>query len=452
MEQAQVALDVLVVGGGPAGSAAAITLRNAGLSVGIVERSDYGAVRIGETLSPGAQTLLRFLGIEDAIHADGHLPAFGTKAAWGSEALATRDFLLTPFGTGFHLDRRRFDRRLAETATERGATLWQTSRVRGLERAGARWRVLVERRDQRLAVEARFLIDATGKSQAIGRRLGAERRFLDRQVAAVAAATFDGEPPTDTLALVEVCELGWWYSAKLGGGTLILALMTDADLARVHRVASADTWRALARAMPHTAERLAGATALARPRIVPACSACLVQVWGDGWVAVGDAAGSHDPLSSSGIARALDSGIRAALAVSSALRHDRSDELQSYDAYMSQSYDQYCFTRTRYYQMEQRWPDAPFWRRRQNQLTLHPHARLGSPPIWTRPGAVPRLPADLRHLDASILLTACERPRPAHDVVSEYHARAARRATDAEVILALQWLVSAGALAMSLPE
>jgi hypothetical protein len=65
---------------------------------------------------------------------------------------------------------------------------------------------------------------------------------------------------------------------------------------------------------------------------------------------------------------------------------------------------------------------------------------------WGRRRAAPTLPADLRHIDGALLCAVCDQPRPAHEVVSRYRMRAQEPATDMEVILALQWLVSMSAL------
>src|SRR5262245_23687634 len=123
-------VDVAVIGGGPAGTAAALTLLTySSLRVAVIERSHYEGVRIGETVSPAIRPLLDYLGIPGDALAAQHLPTYGTQAAWGSSALSHRDFLTTGHGDGWHLDRLRFDRLLADAVRERGGTLFTRTRL-----------------------------------------------------------------------------------------------------------------------------------------------------------------------------------------------------------------------------------------------------------------------------------------------------------------------------------
>jgi len=84
---------------------------------------------------------------------------------------------------------------------------------------------------------------------------------------------------------------------------------------------------------------------------------------GERWIAAGEAAVGFDPLSSMGIGYALLSGIEAARAVAAALG-GQGAALTVYAASIAQHYDSYRLQQRAYYQMEQRWPDAPFWARR----------------------------------------------------------------------------------------
>src|SRR5438045_2486728 len=109
---------VIILGGGPAGTATALALLKYGYSVLILERSLYEDWRVGETLPPHVQTLLGSLGLWDHFLQDGHLPSPAILAAWGSAHLFETHFIFNPYGLGWHLDRMRFDAMLTLAAED----------------------------------------------------------------------------------------------------------------------------------------------------------------------------------------------------------------------------------------------------------------------------------------------------------------------------------------------
>jgi 2-polyprenyl-6-methoxyphenol hydroxylase-like FAD-dependent oxidoreductase len=119
--------DVAVLGGGPAGAAASITLARAGRSVVVIEKSLYDRARIGETLPPVARRPLLNLLVWEQFVAAGHLPSSGNLSVWGDEELYQDHFIFNPYGQGWHLDRRRFSAMLAEAARQAGASLFRGS-------------------------------------------------------------------------------------------------------------------------------------------------------------------------------------------------------------------------------------------------------------------------------------------------------------------------------------
>lgn len=354
--------DVAVVGGGPAGCAAALTLRAhaPGLRVVLLEASRYERPRIGETLPPAAAGVLRHLGVWDAFRADGHREAHGTAAAWGAAAPRERDYLTGVAGAGWHLDRARFDARLAGAAEGAGVEVRRGARLAGAEREGAGWRL---RTLDGGTLRARWVVDATGPRAAFaGPFGGARRRMVDRLVGF--ARFFRDGAPHDPGTLVEAFADGWWYSAGLPGGLRVAACMTDADLAPAAALRSVPGWEGLLRATaPHTAERLTGARAEGALLVRAARSACLQPAAGDGWLAVGDAASVFDPLSAQGILKALRSGIFAGYAVGDRLARGDARGPARYADFVEHEFGAYQAARRAYYAAGARW-DTPFWRRR----------------------------------------------------------------------------------------
>jgi len=115
--------DALILGGGPAGTAAAIVLARSALKVAVLERTAYDTPRIGETFPPEICVPLQRLGVWESFRRAGHLPAPGIISCWGSDVPAENDFIFNPYGCGWHVDRSRFDRMLAEAAGQQGASV-----------------------------------------------------------------------------------------------------------------------------------------------------------------------------------------------------------------------------------------------------------------------------------------------------------------------------------------
>jgi flavin-dependent dehydrogenase len=356
--------DVVVVGGGPSGLALSLILRqHSSLSVVVVEKTTCATQRVGETLSPGIHTLLQHLGVWDSFKSSGHLTSFGTAASWGVANLVTRDFISTPHGNGWHLDRQRFDETLVRHSEEAGVLILRDAVARCYPQAKGGWNVEVKSSKGFWRIVASFLVDATGITATVARCVGARRQVMDRMVGVSATIQLPEQAPRDTFTLVEAFESGWWYSARLSSSRAIIVLMTDSDLVRAHGWAEREGFWAVLRNSPHSWNRLKTGRATGPPRVNPAFSAYLNPVYGRDWIAVGDAAASYDPLSSSGIARALDSGIRGARALHRYLLH-QVDEFAAHNQYIQKSYAEYLKQRHRYYAMECRWPSSRFWTRR----------------------------------------------------------------------------------------
>jgi flavin-dependent dehydrogenase len=351
--------DVAVLGGGPAGCAAAIELATHGRTVLLLERSQYDDARIGETLAPQAAPWLRRFGLSNAFASVPHLPAPGVVRLWESPVVLSDALTFEQERNGWHIDRTRFDALLAVAAERAGAVVRRGAVARSCESRGDQgWTLDFDTHEGRTRVDARWLIDATGRRSWLLHGQGVRPTVLDRLVGLLG---YGGPRASDDRDLfVEATPTGWWYSAPLPGGRSVAAFMTDGDLIARDGRGLASFWEER-RASSELISSLHGPAATLRTVVArTACSATLI---GRRWLAVGDAAAAFDPLFGLGICHALASGWTGARALIEAAAQG-AVAMGRYQVWSESRYREYLAMRRRVYGGVTRWPDSPFWRRR----------------------------------------------------------------------------------------
>lgn len=319
--------DVVIVGAGPAGSAAAIQCASAGLKTVIIEREAFPRDRPGETLPPGIEPVLEQLGIRDLPfprHA-------GHWVEWGGPAR------FEPFGAdergpwlGYQAWRADFDALLLRRAIEAGAALMQPVRaVRPMHREG---RVTGVRTSLRQLASS-FVIDAGGGAHWLARHL--ELRVRAASARLIASYQYTPGAMRDGPRLC-ADHRGWTWTAQVRDGL-------------IH----------------HMQLRLDGTKALSGQRRADVTWRKVGRTAGPGYFMTGDAAAVLDPASSHGVLKAVMSGTMAAFLIGRHIREGIGEDAiaQEYDAWVS---EWFAHDVRRLTELYRKLPNPPAWVREAN--------------------------------------------------------------------------------------
>lgn len=333
--------DVIVIGGGPAGSTVATLVARAGHKVLLLEREQFPRFQIGESLLPATvHQLADLLGVRERIRAAGFTVKRGATFSWGvrPETLWTMNFGHLPPDQvdlppdapfSYNVPRHEFDRILLENATEKGVDVRQGCTVSELlTEAGTVCGVRYADESGGVhEVRARFVTVATGQRGLSAGVLGQrEYSVFFRKIGVF--GYFEGAgrlpgPLSGNVFFESNGEAWLWYIPLSGRLTSVGAVIPAADGARVKH----DRPRALAdyiSGCPIVAGMLRGATpATAAPfaetRLRSEFSYCTTRFWAPGVVGVGDAACFVDVLLSSGVHLATYGALLAARSINSVL-------------------------------------------------------------------------------------------------------------------------------------
>jgi flavin-dependent dehydrogenase len=317
-------LDALIVGGGPAGSTAALVMARAGLRVRVLERTPFPRFHVGESLLPRNMALIRELGLEEVLAGIPTVLKKGAEFILGDGGEPS----LFPFTMGllpgekssFNLERAPFDAGLLEAARQAGAEV----------REGVALRKILSLEDGRVEavtdegeVTARFLVDASGQSTLLGKHLGT-RRVLPHLKKIAYFGHFENvwRRPGDEggYIVIVVCEEGWFWLIPLDETRMSIGLVMNAGEAR--RV-GLPAERMLAWGIsrcPVLRERTAAATFPAETHVVADFSYRCAPYAGPGYFLAGDAATFIDPIFSTGVCMGMMSGAEAGRAIIAATR------------------------------------------------------------------------------------------------------------------------------------
>lgn len=334
--------DVLVVGGGPAGTSTAFALAKQGVDVVLVDRARFPRPKpCAESLSPEASRILDAMGALTAVEETGAARLRGVVVRSPNGSVIRGEFLsghgYRPFrDRGLSVRREVLDQVLLDRARDAGVRVYEGMRATGLLMDGTVVRGAALLADGRQStIEASMVVGADGLRSIVARRLGLSRAARwPRRLALV--SHYAGVGGIDDIAEMHVERDGFVGIADVGHGLTTVALVVPAS--RAHEI-SGDATRFLetwVRSRPHLAPRFARATRVSPVRVTGPFGSQVARAWAPGAVLVGDAADFFDPFTGEGIFAALHGGELAAAAIGQALvapdESSRRRALASYEA------------------------------------------------------------------------------------------------------------------------
>ncbi|MFI9507100.1 NAD(P)/FAD-dependent oxidoreductase [Nocardia sp. NPDC052566] len=309
--------DVIVIGGGPAGSATAGLLAKKGRRVLLLEKQKFPRYHIGESLLTGAIPALEELGIFDRIpHLGGAVKKYGGTLRWGADK-GTWDFRFadgSPYEYAFQLRRADFDALLLARARELGVEVIEEASVAAPILDGDR--VTGVSYGTRAApgvctAGARFTVDASGQAAVFGRWFDMITWNEDfRNMATWAyfqgAERYEGTKRGDIVT--EHTDNGWFWCIPLSDGTTSVGHVSQMARSGKSRQEMADLFYAELAETTEVSRLLRHAFRASEFRNTKDWSYTCDRIHGSGWALVGDAAAFVDPLLSTG----MTLGLRAA--------------------------------------------------------------------------------------------------------------------------------------------
>ncbi len=318
--------DIIVIGGGPAGSTTATFLARKGYQVLLLEKEKFPREHVGESLLPFCYHVLKDLGVLSEMESRfSRKPGvtFGNSTGENNSHWCFRQEIKDDSYLSFHVRRAEFDDLLLKNSRKNGATVQEETTVLKVDLSSPEKAIVyAESPDgNALQYEARMVIDASGQQTFLARQLKTRRPFESLAPRAAYSTHWGNAELSPELKAghIKIIYLGgaekagWIWMIPLAGGRLSVGLAINMEYAnRQRRILSQehDNWQEALyfqelESSPAVQEILANASTLGSVNINGDFSYYSEEKWGSNFAIVGDASAFLDPVFSSGIYLAI---------------------------------------------------------------------------------------------------------------------------------------------------
>jgi flavin-dependent dehydrogenase len=326
---AEMECEVLVMGGGPAGSTAAALLARLGRKVVLLEKAHHPRFHIGESLLPMNLPLFERLGVLDKVRAMGVFKPgadFEADNERGYNSFEFRRAIGNSPPHAYQVWRQDFDKMLFDHAREQGADAREGHEVVSVEQLNSRLSHVDVRRDdgQSYRIIAQYVVDATGRDTFLSSKKRLRRKNSEHQSAAIfghfrGAALRPGED-AGNISIYRF-DHGWIWMIPLPNAVMSIGAVCRPAYLKQRKGRTVEFLLDTLRLNPGVRKRIENTELIdGEVRVTGNYSYDSTQMGGPGWVMIGDAFAFLDPVFSSGVYLAMSGAEQSATVVDTALR------------------------------------------------------------------------------------------------------------------------------------
>ena len=312
--------DIIIIGAGPSGTIAASMVKQAGLNAIIIEKEQFPRFVIGESLLPRCMDVLDAAGYLKAVEAQNFQKKYGAiflrkdkVCQFNFNEQHTKGWTWT-----WQVPRDEFDKVLADEAERKGVEIRYNTEVTNIEFLDGKQ--LIHTKDTEgleVIIEAKFVIDASGYGRVIPRLLNLDlpsslsaRSSLFTQVEDINRPKGDAG---DRITIVDSEPGVWIWIIPFSNGKTSVGFVAPPEFYEKYNGNLEEKLRKMLADEPHTAERFKNVTYAFEPHFIPGYSIAVKQLKGNGWVLTGNASEFLDPVFSSGVTFAVETGWKAGI-------------------------------------------------------------------------------------------------------------------------------------------
>jgi len=313
--------DVIIIGGGPAGSCAGAALAREGLRVLITEKAEYPEYRIGESLLPNGNKIFKEIGVWEKIKAAGFIPKYGAEFETADGSKNVHNIFARGLGQTetytYQVERPKFDALLLDHAAESGCVVDRSANITEIKRSKNKHALTSE--DGRNWT-SKWLIDATGRRRLLSKtwNLPYDSNPFPSRIAVYSHftnVTRKSGKERGNIIITRLPKGGWFWTIPISENTTSVGFVSlSADL-KASGLSPREWFKANLQKSEAVSKRMEGATELIDYRTTTDYSFMHEKFCGSNYFLIGDAATFSDPMFSSGVYLGLESARSAARAI-----------------------------------------------------------------------------------------------------------------------------------------